>query len=76
MHAELIERPDYAEGQTLSVYNVATWGELYGKLVEHDEYGIGEVTRANAMSKEAWVRFDDGLHTLPFDKLDLVSEES
>lgn len=69
-----IERPEYAEGQSPSVYNVATWGKLDGEKIEHEEYGVGVVTRSNTMSKEVWARFDDGLHILDMSEVELVAE--
>lgn len=71
---EVIERPEYAEGQKPTVYNVATWNKLYGEEVEHEELGVGTVERANAMSREVWVRFDDSFRVLHMSNVELVPD--
>lgn len=75
MPSDEIVRPEYAEGYEFCVYNVGTWGKLWDEEVRHDEYGVGTVERVNNMSKRAWVRFDDALHIVHYDELEMVAED-
>lgn len=74
MSESVVYRPKNCSGQSFSAYNVATWGELCGREVRHDKYGIGIVERSNTMSREAWVRFDH-LRIVKLGNLEVLAED-
>ena len=72
---DVIHRPRNCHDQPPTVYNVASWNQLFDREVAHGELGTGTVTRSNTMSKEVWVRFGDSLRKLKMDDVELLTDQ-
>lgn len=71
----VVFRPRGCHELDVAVYNVATWHQLCGLEVEHEELGVGTVERSNYMSKDVWVRFGNSLREVDMGEVELLDGE-